>query len=405
MSLSMRHPFRLPIAPAGTDKSRPPSAGNETRLGAAERLATLFAAEASKHDRTGRLPAGPFDRLHAAGLLNLTIPTALGGTGAGLGEVVAVIGHIARGDASVALVHTMHLLHVASIFRRASWPRHLSERIAWEILDGPALVNALRVEPEQGSPARGGLPATVARRTERGWRLDGHKIYSTGSTRLTWAIVWARTDEDTPRVGQFLVPMNAPGIHIKETWNHLGMRATASHDVLFENVPLSADHAVDIRTPADWARPDPVQTAWNTLTVSALYDGIARAARDWFVTYAKDRQPSNLGAPLATLERFQEAVGEIDGLLAVNRRLIAGAAAEVDVDPLSLTATEAGLIKRTVTGNAIKAVERALELTGNRGLDRAHPLERHYRDVLCSRIHTPQNDSILVAAGRAAFGL
>ena len=405
MSLSMRHPLRLPMAPAGTEKLRPSSAETETHLVAAERLAAVFAAEAAKHDRTGRLPAGPFDRLHAAGLLNLTIPTALGGAGAGLGELVAVVGRIARGDASIALVHAMHLLHMAAIYRRATWPRHLAERIAWEILDGPALVNALRVEPEQGSPARGGLPATVARRTERGWRLDGHKIYSTGSTLLTWAFVWARTADPEPKVGQFLVPMNAPGIRIEETWNHLGMRATASHDVLFENVPLPADHAVDLRAPADWAAPDPVQTAWNTLTVSALYDGIARAARDWFVAYAKDRRPSNLGAPLATLERFQEAVGEIDGWLAVNRRLIAGAAAEIDSDPASLGATEAGLIKRTVTGNAIKAVERALELTGNRGLDRAHPLERHYRDVLCSRIHTPQNDSILVAAGRAAFGL
>lgn len=405
MSLSMRHPLRLPSAPGGTEKLRPRSAPRETSLAAAERLADLFAVEAARHDRSGRLPTGHFDRLHAAGLLNLTIPTALGGAGAGLGEVVGVIGRIARGDASVALVHAMHLLHVASVFRRQTWPQHLAERIAWEILDGPALVNALRVEPEQGSPARGGLPATIARRTERGWRLDGHKIYSTGSTLLTWAFVWARTDEEKPRIGIFLVPMNAPGIRIEETWNHLGMRATASHDVLFENVPVPTDHAVDIRAPADWGIPDPVQAAWNTLTVSAIYDGIARAARDWFVDYAKDRQPSNLGAPLATLERFQEAVGEIDGRLAVNRRLIAGAAAEVDADPLSLTATEAGLIKRTVTDNAIKAVERALELTGNRGLDRTNPLERHYRDVLCARIHTPQNDSILIAAGRAAFGL
>ena len=405
MSLSMRRPLRLPIAPVGTEKLRPPPAESETALEAAQRLAAVFAAEAAKHDRTGRLPAGHFDRLHAAGLLNLTIPTALGGAGAGLGEVVRVIGQIARGDASTALVHTMHLLHVAAIFRRATWPQHLAERIAWEILDGPALVNALRVEPEQGSPARGGLPATVARRTERGWRLDGHKIYSTGSTLLTWALVWARTAEVEPKVGTFLVPMNTPGIRIEETWNHLGMRATASHDVLFENVLLPADHAVDLRAPAGSAVSEPGQAAWNTLTVSALYDGIARAARDWFVAYARDRRPSNLGASLATLERFQEAAGEIDGWLAVNRRLIAGAAAEVDEDPASLGVAEAGLIKRTVTGNAIKAVERALELTGNRGLDRAHPLERHYRDVLCSRIHTPQNDSILVAAGRAAFGL
>jgi alkylation response protein AidB-like acyl-CoA dehydrogenase len=64
---------------------------------------------------------------------------------------------------------------------------------------------------------------------------------------------------------------------------------------------------------------------------------------------------------------------------------------------------ESGLVKFTVTGNAIKAVELALQLTGNHGLSRANPLERHLRDVLCSRIHTPQNDSILSAAGLAAF--
>ena len=64
---------------------------------------------------------------------------------------------------------------------------------------------------------------------------------------------------------------------------------------------------------------------------------------------------------------------------------------------------ESGLVKMTVTTNAIAAVERAVELIGNPGLSRANQIERHLRDVLCSRIHTPQNDSILLAAGRAAF--
>jgi alkylation response protein AidB-like acyl-CoA dehydrogenase len=46
-----------------------------------------------------------------------------------------------------------------------------------------------------------------------------------------------------------------------------------------------------------------------------------------------------------------------------------------------------------------------MELVGNPGLSRANPLERHHRDVLCSRVHTPQNDMILLAAGRQALGL
>ncbi|MCA3785652.1 acyl-CoA dehydrogenase family protein, partial [Burkholderia sp.] len=65
--------------------------------------------------------------------------------------------------------------------------------------------------------------------------------------------------------------------------------------------------------------------------------------------------------------------------------------------------TTSGLVKRTVTEHAIRVVEQALKLSGNHGLSRANPLERHYRDVLCSRVHTPQDDAIAVAAGRAAL--
>jgi alkylation response protein AidB-like acyl-CoA dehydrogenase len=58
-----------------------------------------------------------------------------------------------------------------------------------------------------------------------------------------------------------------------------------------------------------------------------------------------------------------------------------------------------------VTNNAIAAVEKAVEITGNHALDRRNPLERHYRDVLCGRIHSPQNDAVLVDAGKAALQL
>jgi alkylation response protein AidB-like acyl-CoA dehydrogenase len=403
MSLSPSRPSSPFTASAG--EADGPTAGRARRSARAAALAEFFAAGAAEHDRAGRLPPSHFERLHEAGLLALTVPAALGGAEAGLGEVAGIIGRIARGDASTALIQAMHLLHTAAIFRSTAWPQPWRARIARETLGGPALVNALRVEPELGSPARGGLPAATARRTGEGWRLDGHKIYATGCNLLARALVWARTDDPEPLVGMFLVPLDRPGIRIVETWDHLGMRATASHDVLFADVALPADHAVDLRRPVDWRVPDPLQVAWNTLTISALYDGIARAARDWFLGHLHNRRPSNLGASLATLDRFQEAAGEIEGWLTVNRRLIAGATAELDADPTSLGAAEAGLIKRTVTGNAILVVERALELSGNRGLDRANPLERHYRDVLCSRIHTPQDDSILLAAGRAALGL
>ncbi|HEY0270034.1 MAG TPA: acyl-CoA dehydrogenase, partial [Sphingomonas sp.] len=290
--------------------------------------------------------------------------------------------------------------------RAQSWPPHIYETLARQAVAGGGLIGGLRVEPELGTPVRGGMPKTIARRTAEGWAISGSKIYSTGSTGLTWFSVWARTDEAEPRVGNFLVAADSPGITILPAWDHLGMRATVSHEVVFDGTPTPADHAVDVRAPADWA-PKPSDTAlgfWNALAISTIYDGVAWSARDWLRDYLKQRVPTNLGASLATLPRVQEKFGEIEALLQVNRTLIETAAVRADAgDPPG--AVEANTIKYVATANAIRAVEIGLELTGNPGLSRKNPLERHYRDVLCSRIHSPQTDTILVAAGRAAFGV
>src|SRR4051812_46142436 len=90
----------------------------------------------------------------------------------------------------------------------------------------------------------------VATRTAAGgWRLTGRKIYVTGAPILAWYLVWARTDEPVPRVGQFLVPAGGPGTRVEPTWDHLGLRASGSHDVLLEGVEVPEDHAVGLRRP------------------------------------------------------------------------------------------------------------------------------------------------------------
>ncbi|MGO4427857.1 acyl-CoA dehydrogenase family protein, partial [Streptomyces sp. MCAF7] len=82
--------------------------------------------------------------------------------------------------------------------------------------------------------------------------------------------------------------------------------------------------------------------------------------------------------------------------------LVDALAARVDAgDPEA--ADQAAIAKVIGTRAAIAAVEQAVALTGNHGLARANPLQRHYRDVLCSRVHTPQDDSVLTATGRAAL--
>jgi alkylation response protein AidB-like acyl-CoA dehydrogenase len=136
--------------------------------------------------------------------------------------------------------------------------------------------------------------------------------------------------------------------------------------------------------------------------LGALYDGVAHAARDWLVGFLNRRAPGSLGAPLASLARVQETVGGIDALLHVDRVLLDRAAQDADAGRPA-PVLDSGLLKHTVTTNAIQAVEAALRLTGNHGLSRQNPLERHHRDVLCGRVHTPQDDAVLSAAGRRAL--
>lgn len=370
-----------------------------------DRVTARLAATAEAYDRSAEFPRANFDLLAEEGLVGLTVSPRFGGHGAGLAESLRVLGAVARGEPSTALILFMTYGYHFQPTRVQSWPQHIYELLARQAVAGGGLIGGLRVEPELGTPVRGGLPKTVARRTADGWALSGSKIYSTGSTGLAWFSVWAKTDEETPRVGNFLVASDSPGITVLPAWDHLGMRATVSHEVVFEDTPTPLDYAVDIRPPADWApKPGDPMGLWNALAISTIYDGVARSARDWLVNYLKERVPGNLGAALSTLPRVQEKVGEIEALLQVNRTLIETAAARADAgDPPS--AVEANTVKFVATGNAIRAVEIGLELTGNPGLSRNNPLERHYRDVLCSRIHSPQTDTILVAGGRAAFGI
>lgn len=401
MSLSSLH--RLPTSEA-------------RQAGVLADLSARFAATAADHDAHGSFPHDNFALLHQYGLIAQTVPAIYGGGGAGLAEARRIVSAVAGGDAATALVLTMTYLQHRVVGRADSrWPEAVRQQVFRSAVEQGALINSLRVEPELGSPARGGLPATVATRVGDRWRLHGHKLYTTGIPALRWLAVWARTHEPEPRVGVFLVPKpdaETPGIRVIESWNHLGLRASGSHETVFDDVWIPIENAVDIRPPAAWAPAGASQAdvdanvdqqAWMVTLLGSLYDAVARAGYDWIRQFLRERVPGSLGQPLATLPRVQESVGEMAALLRANQVLLDDLAACTDAGAAP-SATDSGLVKYTVTSNAIRVLELALPLSGNHGLSRNHPLERHYRDVLCSRIHTPQNDSILTAAGRAALG-
>ena len=360
-------------------------------------VTAALAVHAPAHDQDGSFPWQGVAAVHEAGLLTASVGRRYGGRPLSARETLDVFLALGEGDPSVALLTAMTTIQHALQDAAGIWPEALYERVLAESAQRPILLNAIRAEPELGAPARGGLPATVATRTADGWSVSGHKGYATGSEGLAYHLVWVVTDEDEPRVGHVIVPRETPGIRIERTWDHLGMRATSTHDVIYSDVRVPFENFSGAPVGAV-----PNNSGWNgtfAVAVPALYLGVARAALRAFVEFTQDRVPTSLGRPIATLERIQTVAGEARAQILEAELVLSKIAGDVDAGRADAEAL--GLVKLITSRHAIAAVQGIVAAIGNPGLTRSLPFERHLRDVLCARPHPPQDDAALLATGRA----
>lgn len=385
----MHRPLPLPR----TSGSKPPVL-NATLLGDARRA---LADAAPQADASGGFPWTGIHAVHRSGLLEHTVATRYGGPGGTLLDAATILAALGRGDPSVALISAMTLFNHLGQAAKGNWPDDLYRQMLDQAKERPLLLNAARVEPELGSPARGGLPATVARRTGTGWSISGHKRFVTGAHGLTHFLVWAHTDETPSRVGTFVVENGLPGIEVIENWNSLGMRASGSHDVVYTDVEIPAENVLDLVDPSV-AQQDNRAHAGMTLALTALYLGVAEAAQEAFIRFAETRIPANLGHPIARTERFVTLSGEIDLLVSGARQLIFDALAHRAEDAQAL------IRARILAGRQLRdAVQIAVRGIGNPGLGADLGLERHFRDIQSVLVHAPQEDTSLSILGRSAF--
>ncbi|CAN7619180.1 acyl-CoA dehydrogenase family protein [Rhizobium sp. LjRoot254] len=357
----------------------------------------VLAQNAPEADRTGQFPWPGINAVHDGGLLSSTVAVRHGGDGANLYEAAEILASLGRGDPSVALISAMTIFCHLAQAQKAFWPEELYQHLLAEGKKRPLLLNAARVEPELGSPARGGLPATLARRTANGWSITGRKMFVTGAYGLTHFLVWAHTDEASPRVGTFVVSNKLPGINIIETWNSLGMRATGSHDVEYTDVEIPLENVLDLVDPSV-AQQDNRGHAAITLALTAIYLGVAEAAQAAFIRFAHERVPTNLGHPIARTERITTLSGEIDLLISGAREII------FDALRTGLNSPERLIRARIIAGRQLRdAVQIAVRGLGNPGLGSDLGLERHFRDIQAVLIHAPQEDTCISILGRAAY--
>ena len=368
------------------------------------RLGQVAAEHADEHDRNNTFPHETFAALREAGYLALTVPIEFGGHGASPLEVMLAQEQLAKGSGSVALGATMHLGSMGGLADSRAWPSELLQRIFHDVVTDGALINGLASEPELGSPSRGGGFRTTADKVPDGWKVNGRKIWSTLSPGLTYGTVLLtlRDSDGKESRGSLLVPMNLPGVRIEETWDNMSMRATGSHDVLFDDVFVPDKY----RLPQSPRLPASQVNGW-TLLGSAVYLGVAQAARDFAVQFAKDRVPAGLGKPIAELQTVQHRIAQIDLLLLQSRSVLYGTAELWDKHPQHREhiGWQFAAAKYTVTNNAIKITDLALRVIGSVGLQRKHPLERYFRDVRAGLGNPPMDDVALTLIGKHALGL
>lgn len=369
-------------------------------------LADRFAARAAGHDSANTFPLDNFEDMRAAGFLRLTVPAELGGLGASQADLLPALERLAQGDGATALAVTMHVSPVgqwSAIWRRtgAAALDRLLRSVARDELVWAALT------AEAGVPSRMSDSRTVATRVAGGYRVTGRKIFCTNSSVATHCSTTARyaDPERGPRLMLFRVDLSDPAVTIHRTWDTLGMRATQSNDVEYRDLFLPDDALVHSLPIGHYdARLLETVFAWGLPAFGAVYTGIAQGALSWVLDLVRRRGTT-------TDRTVLTSVAEAEILLEQARAMYTRHAAEVATGTMFHgMGVQEGLarcaaVKHVCTENAIRAVDRLVEVAGGVAYSRAHPFERMWRDVQAGRLMPFDPHTARELIGASALGV
>ncbi len=355
-------------------------------------LAERFAAEAGERDRAARFDPAVVATLHDAGLGAACVPADLGGADlVSLRDLMAVASTLATGDGSLALVAHMHLSGTWGLARavRAGVAPDGAAALLRAVAAGEAWFCAAVTEAGTNyfHPR-----TTLQARPDGSWVLAGRKVFATGSPAATIFSTNARIVGGAwdGRLATTFVPAATPGVTVVDDWDGLGMRASGSGEVRFDDAVLPAATVVLPAGP------------WGTFTAAALQGrafgnvgnvaamgGVALAARRLAV--ARVRGEGRVSStPLGERHTVRASLAELDVDLAVLRAVLCTLGDDADERSTHPTADleeahrfMAGFQAAKLTTNrlATAIVDRAAALCGGSAYGGGHPLARLTRDV------------------------
>jgi alkylation response protein AidB-like acyl-CoA dehydrogenase len=342
--------------------------------------------------------------IRAAGLHVLPLPEGAGGFGATLSESLRVLAAVGAVDGSAALGFAMQVHVLGGALESGLWPAAPWDRLCREVVESGAFVNSAATEEGTGSPARGGLPETRARRDGDHWLVSGEKTFTTWLPALRFALVSARLDEDDPpTIGHLLVDLESAGVARHAAFDALGMRGSASGRLVLRDVAVPGEMLVAQRRAGERDARGASAAGWFAACVAAVYLGIGEGAGERVVRWAIDRRPGDGSTAVADLPSVLLRLGRLDAALRAARILLLDVARRWDVavaDARGPLMSDVHLAKVRATNAAVEATDEALRIAGGPGYV-AGPLERAFRDARAGLINPPLDDVAYQGFGQA----
>ncbi len=354
----------------------------------------------AKHvDETGEFNWAAVKKMGPLGMLGLQVPEEYGG--ADLDTVCATIAVEELGWAcgSTALAVSAHnclgqgpLVDFASAELKQAWLPRLAT--------GKGRLGCLALtEPGAGSDLQGGV-RTSARRDGDDWVINGSKMWATNASIADTIIVLSRTDPEggSRSLSQILVPTDTPGIIIGKPEKKMGLNGSPTHAVTFENVRVPRANLI-----GDEGRG--LQQTLATLSkgrisIGALALGLAQAAYDASVAYAKQRRA--FGVPLANHQAIQFMVADAATEIHAARWMLYWAAWLKDNG--RHFATAAGMAKLFATEVSERVCRNAIQIHGGYGYSQEYEVERMYRDTRLMSIGEGTSEIQRMIIARTIFG-
>jgi alkylation response protein AidB-like acyl-CoA dehydrogenase len=383
------------------------SSKSQKLVALASELAADFATRAAEHDRNNSFPTENIERLKQSGYTALIIPEANGGLGADLEDYILCQEQLAQGCGATAIAINMHLFGLGSMVERGRGGPE--EKLFYDAIGhGRQIIGGGISEPETGGDW--GFFATSARQDGDFYVLNGRKTFTSLSPVIDLFMVMATiADSNPPRSSTFLIPRGTPGLQLIETWDAMGMRATASHDLVIKDVRVPAIAMADSRPVGPIDENAVSLFTWFSLSVAAVYTGIALAAFKFVKEFTGRFKPLSLPRPIKYLPGIQFAAAEAEALIAQSRALYLTTAREYLANRDSFKG-EAGLARVVVakyvaTNNALRAVDQMMEIVGAHGFLKKFPMERYYRDVRAGVNHPLSNARARELIGKNTLGI